>query len=133
VHEHDDDRLFELMRSQGVVTGRRDGELEQLRSIYDALCGWLFVDEDYEITPRIVTKAIVEQGKMNRSEVKLPADQIVAARAYVLVLAILGQLRAKNNWSRVAREVIYGEPPLTELGRAEAEWLAGGREPVVAA
>jgi predicted unusual protein kinase regulating ubiquinone biosynthesis (AarF/ABC1/UbiB family) len=127
VHEHDDDVLFELMRAQGVVTGRRDGELEQLRSIYDALCGWLFVDEEYEITPRIVTKAIVEQGKMSRSDVKLPADQIVAARAYVLVLAILGQLRAKNNWSRVAREVIYGDPPVTELGRAEAEWLGNGR------
>ena len=39
---------------------------------------------------------------MNRSEVKLPADQIVAARAYVLVLAILGQLKATNNWSRIA-------------------------------
>ena len=123
VHEHDDELLFELMRSQGVVTGRREGELEQLRSIYDALCGWLFVDEEYEITPRIVTKAIVEQGKMNRSDVKLPADQIVAARAYVLVLAILGQLRATNNWSRIAREAIYGDPPQTELGRAEAEWL----------
>ena len=31
---------------------------------------------------------------MSRRDVKLPADQIVAARAYVLVLAILGQLRA---------------------------------------
>ncbi len=60
---------------------------------------------------------------MSRSDVRLPASQIVAARAYVLVLAILGQLEATNNWSRIAREVIYDEPPVTELGRAEAEWL----------
>lgn len=41
----------------------------------------------------------------------------------MLVLAILGQLRATNNWSRIAREAIYGDAPETELGRAEADWL----------
>jgi hypothetical protein len=43
----------------------------------------------------------------------------------VLVLAILGQLEARNNWSRIAREMLYDEPPVTDLGRAEAEWLGG--------
>jgi hypothetical protein len=76
------------------------------------------------ISPDIVTQAIIEQGKMNRSEVKLPADQIVAARAYVLVLSVLGKLAATNNWSRIAREAMYGDPPQTDLGRAEAEWLS---------
>ncbi|HEX6391617.1 MAG TPA: hypothetical protein VFZ89_19285, partial [Solirubrobacteraceae bacterium] len=123
VHEGDEDALFEVMREQGVVSGRNHDELERIMRIYDALCGWLVVDEEVEISPRIVTRAIVEQGKMNRREVTLPADQIVATRAYVLVLAILGQLRATNNWSRIAREAIYDDPPETELGRAEAEWL----------
>jgi predicted unusual protein kinase regulating ubiquinone biosynthesis (AarF/ABC1/UbiB family) len=122
VHGGDSDRLFELMRDKGVVTGRNDEELERLMKIYDSLCGWLLEDDEVEITPRMVTRAIIEQSKMNRSEVKLPADQIVAARAYVLVLAILGKLLAKNNWSRIAREVLYDEPPVTDLGRAEAEW-----------
>ena len=126
VHESDNDALFELMRAQGVITGRNERDLELLMRIYQALCGWLLVDEEVEISADIVTTAIVEQGKMNRREVKLPADQIVAARAYVLVLAILGQLRASNNWSRIAREAIYGDPPMTELGRAEAEWLGVG-------
>jgi len=124
VREQDNDRLFELMLSQGVVTGRRNGEMEQLMRIYDALAGWLLVDDDVEIRPEIVTRAIVEQGKMNRADVKLPADQIVASRAYVLVLAILGQLRATNNWSSIACEAIYGDAPKTELGKLEAEWIA---------
>ena len=123
VHEWDVERLFEIMRQQGVVTGRKEGELEQIMSIYRSLCGWLLEDAEVEISPKIVTRAIAEQGKMSRSDVKLPADQIVAARAYVLVLAILGQLRARNNWASIAREAIYGDAPRTELGRLEAEWL----------
>ncbi len=123
LHEGDNDALFAIMRAQGVVSGSNDRELHLLLNIYDALCGWLTIDDEVEISPNMVTRAIVEQGKMNRGEVKLPADQIVASRAYVLVLAILGQLKATNNWSRIAREAIYGDAPETELGRAEADWL----------
>jgi predicted unusual protein kinase regulating ubiquinone biosynthesis (AarF/ABC1/UbiB family) len=124
VHRRDEDRLFELMRAEGVLTGRSQRDLDLLMRVYDTLCGWLLVDEEVTISSDVVSRAIVQQGEMSRSEVTLPANQIVAARAYVLVLAILGQLEASNNWSRIAREVLYGEPPMTELGRAEAEWAA---------
>jgi hypothetical protein len=43
----------------------------------------------------------------------------------MLTLAVLAQLRARGNWHRVAREWIYGEAPVTELGRAEAEFYGG--------
>ena len=36
-----------------------------------------------------------------------------------LTLAVLGQLRAQANWHRIAREWIYDDEPVTELGRAE--------------
>jgi hypothetical protein len=78
------------------------------------------------LTSDIATRAVLEQGNMRRGgygDIKLPADQIVAARAYVLVLAILGQLQATNNWFRIGREVIFGDPPQTELGRIEHEHL----------
>jgi predicted unusual protein kinase regulating ubiquinone biosynthesis (AarF/ABC1/UbiB family) len=127
VHQHDNDRLFELMRDQGVLTGRNERELDLLMGVYDTLCGWLLVDHEVTISPNLVTEAIIQQGKMSRSEIRMPASQIVAARAYVLVLAILGQLQASNNWSRIVREVLYDEPPVTDLGRAEAEWLASRR------
>ena len=41
------------------------------------------------------------------------------------MLGILAQLRATNNWFRIGREIVFGDEPATELGRAEAEWLAG--------
>jgi hypothetical protein len=49
----------------------------------------------------------------------------------MLTLAVLGQLHATANWHRIAREWIYGDDPVTELGRAEADFYR--RRPPVAA
>ena len=46
----------------------------------------------------------------------LPADHIFGRRVEMLTLAVLGQLRANANWHRIAREWIYGDEPVTELG-----------------
>jgi hypothetical protein len=54
----------------------------------------------------------------------LPADHLFGRRVEMLTLAVLSQLRARGNWHRVAREWMYGDPPQTELGRAEAEFYA---------
>jgi hypothetical protein len=40
---------------------------------------------------------------------------------------VLGQLHARANWHRIAREWMYGDPPATELGRQEAAFYARGR------
>jgi hypothetical protein len=47
----------------------------------------------------------------------------------MLTLAVLSQLRARRNWHSVAREWMYGDPPTTELGEQEAEFLARRRAP----
>jgi hypothetical protein len=44
-----------------------------------------------------------------------------------LTLAVLGQLEATANWHRIAREWLYGDPPATPLGEAEASFF--GRAP----
>jgi hypothetical protein len=43
----------------------------------------------------------------------------------MLTLAVMSQLRAKGNWHRIAREWIFGDPPVTELGAAETDFYAG--------
>ena len=48
-----------------------------------------------------------------------------------LTLAVLSQLRASANWHRIAREWMYGDEPVTELGREEADFY--GRSGVAAA
>ena len=47
----------------------------------------------------------------------LPADHIGRRVEKRCTLAVLGQLRAQANWHRIAREWMYGDPPVTELGR----------------
>jgi hypothetical protein len=50
----------------------------------------------------------------------LPPDHLFGRRVEMLTLAVLSQLRATGNWHRIAREWMYGDPPQTKLGRAEA-------------
>jgi hypothetical protein len=54
----------------------------------------------------------------------LPPDHLFGRRLEMLTLAVMSQLRARGNWHRIAREWIYGDDPVTELGRAEAEFYA---------
>ena len=49
-------------------------------------------------------------------------EHLFGRRMEMLTLAVLSQLRARNNWHRIAREWMYGDEPVTELGRAEAEF-----------
>jgi hypothetical protein len=37
----------------------------------------------------------------------------------------LGQVRARGTWLHLARVWVWGEPPPTALGRAEADFFAG--------
>ena len=54
----------------------------------------------------------------------LPPDHLFGRRAETLTLAVMSQLRATGNWHRIAREWIFGDEPVTELGRAEAAFYA---------
>jgi hypothetical protein len=54
----------------------------------------------------------------------LPADHIFGRRVEMLTLAVLGQLRAKANWHRIAREWMYADDPVTQLGEQEARFYS---------
>jgi hypothetical protein len=49
---------------------------------------------------------------------------VLARRLELFTEALLGQLRASANWHRIAREWMYRDEPVTELGRAEAGFYA---------
>ncbi len=57
----------------------------------------------------------------------LPPDAVLIRRMHGVVAAVLYNLRAGADWGAVAAEYLHGEPPATELGRAEAEYLAQRR------
>ena len=61
-------------------------------------------------------------GKMRHET--LPPEHLFGRRLEMLTLAVISQLRATANWHRIAREWVYGDEPVTELGRQEAEFYA---------
>jgi predicted unusual protein kinase regulating ubiquinone biosynthesis (AarF/ABC1/UbiB family) len=128
VYEGDEDELFAISVEQGIMQpGAPAAAREQFMDLYRVLTGWFLEDAEVTITPAVATAAILEHSQLRGpgfSDIELPADQIVAARAYMLVLAILGQLRATNNWFSIGRETVFADAPVTSLGRVEADWLA---------
>ena len=74
----------------------------------------------------------------------VPANELMGRRMEVGVLAVLGQLRAKRNWHRIAREWWFGDdarrpssaarsgPTSRAAGSAAAAmWVAADRAPEV--
>ena len=104
-----------------------EGALQQ----FDDFTWWYTRDEEIELTPEIATRVTIEMsdprssyfGQMRHET--LPPDHLLGRRLETLVLAVLGQLHSKANWHRIAREWIYGDPPVTELGRQEAAFYGG--------
>src|SRR5919204_26483 len=101
-----------------------EGILEQ----FDDFTWWYTRDEEVELTPEIATEVMIQMsdprsryfGKMRHET--LPPDHLFGRRLEMLTLAVLGQLHATANWHRIAREWIYGDDPVTELGREEADF-----------
>jgi predicted unusual protein kinase regulating ubiquinone biosynthesis (AarF/ABC1/UbiB family) len=122
VYARDAKALYEVSRREGVISGGPE-LVGPLMEKYEAATWWFMDDEEVTLTPDVATRLILEHGDMRKGfgDVRLPANQIVTLRAFSLVLGILGQLNATNNWFRIGREVIFGDPPVTELGRRELE------------
>ena len=55
-------------------------------------------------------------------------EAMFARRMETLTLAVLGQLEATANWHRIGREWVYGDPPATPLGEAEARFFSPAAE-----
>jgi len=104
-------------------------DAERLMDHMRAVGGWYLDDRVIEITPRRVMK-IIESTNDPRSEYfdlmrreSIPADELMGRRMEIGVVAVLGQLRAKRNWHRIAREWVYAESPATDLGQQEWEYF----------
>jgi predicted unusual protein kinase regulating ubiquinone biosynthesis (AarF/ABC1/UbiB family) len=103
-----------------------EGILDQLHD----MTWWYADDAEVELTPEIATEIMIEMSDPRSSHFSkmrhetLPPDHLFGRRLEMLTLAVMSQLRARGNWHRIAREWIYGDPPVTELGRQEAEFYA---------
>ena len=55
----------------------------------------------------------------------MPPSYVILDRVVWGMTALLGQLRAHGPWRAILAEYRKGDPPATELGRAEADWASG--------
>ena len=103
-----------------------------LEFIEDAIWWYTTSDEVVALSPEIATNVMIESSDPRSSHFRemrhqqMRPEHLFGRRMEMLTLAVLSQLRASNNWHRIAREWMYGDAPVTELGREEAAFYAQG-------
>jgi predicted unusual protein kinase regulating ubiquinone biosynthesis (AarF/ABC1/UbiB family) len=126
-YEGDAEALFEVISGLGALPP--DSGLAQpfLRN-YQAIFGWLLVDRPVTVDASVTGAMMRAYNDMRRLDefqsLTLPAEHFVLMRAVMLLIGLLGQLRATGSWLDVAREWLLGAQPTTELGRLEAPHFA---------
>jgi predicted unusual protein kinase regulating ubiquinone biosynthesis (AarF/ABC1/UbiB family) len=131
VTEDDADTLKELLGASGFLPHPEKVDAPAIMSYVRDSIWWYTVDEHVQLTPEIATRVVIESSDMRSSHFRdmrhqdIHPDHLFGRRMEMLTLAVLSQLRAGGNWHRIAREWMYGDEPVTELGRQEADFYAG--------
>jgi predicted unusual protein kinase regulating ubiquinone biosynthesis (AarF/ABC1/UbiB family) len=131
VVEGDPATLHALLASSGFLPEPERVDPEHLLAfIRDAIWWYTTADETVTLTPEIATQVMIESSDPRSSYFRemrhqdMRPEHLFGRRMEMLTLAVLSQLRASANWHRIAREWMYGDEPVTELGRQEAEFYA---------
>ncbi len=91
---------------------------------------WYAEDTEVQITREAVQRIAIQAGDPRSTHFRtmrhqdMNPEHLMGRRLELLVLAVLGELQATANWHRIAREWMYGDEPVTELGKQEAEFRA---------
>jgi predicted unusual protein kinase regulating ubiquinone biosynthesis (AarF/ABC1/UbiB family) len=132
VTERDADALHALLAGSGFLPHpERVNPVELLAFLTDVI-GWYATDAVVALTPEMATAVMIESSDPRSNHFRhmrhqdIRAEHLFGRRMEMLTLAVLSQLRACANWHLIAREWSYGDPPVTELGREEAEFYAQG-------
>ncbi|HTA04758.1 MAG TPA: AarF/ABC1/UbiB kinase family protein [Solirubrobacteraceae bacterium] len=128
VTEGDEQELHRLLAESGFLPHPERVDPEHLLAFIQSAIWWYTTDEVVELSPEIATEVMIESSDPRSSHFRemrhqdMRPEHLFGRRMEMLTLAVLSQLRARNNWHRIAREWMYGDPPVTELGRQEAEF-----------
>jgi predicted unusual protein kinase regulating ubiquinone biosynthesis (AarF/ABC1/UbiB family) len=133
VTELDAPKLHRLLADSGFLPDPEKVDADHLLAfVEDAIWWYTTADEQVELTPDIATQVMIESSDPRSSHFRemrhqdMRPEHLFGRRMEMLTLAVLAQLRASANWHRVAREWMYNDEPVTELGREEAEFYAQG-------
>jgi hypothetical protein len=125
--------LHRLLAQSGFLPEPERVDPENLLAfVNDAIWWYTTADEVVELTPEIATQVMIESSDPRSSHFRemrhqdMQPEHLFGRRMEMLTLAVLSQLHSSANWHRIAREWMYGDEPVTELGRQEAEFYAQG-------
>ncbi len=132
-HEGDGEELKRIWTETGFLKHPENFRPDKLLAQFRDATWWYVLDEDIELVPEIATQVMIDMsdprsqhfGQMRHET--LPADHLFGRRVEMLTLAVLSQLRTHANFHQIAREWIYDDEPVTELGREEAAFYAASR------
>jgi predicted unusual protein kinase regulating ubiquinone biosynthesis (AarF/ABC1/UbiB family) len=128
VVERDAQGLHRLLSESGFLPEPERVDPEHLLAFIDSAVWWYTTDEIVQLSPEIATAVMIESSDPRSTHFRemrhqdMRPEHLFGRRMEMLTLAVLSQLRASANWHRIAREWMYGDPPVTELGRQEAEF-----------
>jgi predicted unusual protein kinase regulating ubiquinone biosynthesis (AarF/ABC1/UbiB family) len=130
-YRQDAQGLFDVIAGLGALPP--DSRLaEPFLASYTTIFGWLLTEDeitvDGSMTAAMMRAYTDMRGLDGFDELVLPAEHFVLMRGVMLLIGLMGQLRAKGTFLDIAREWLLGDPPGTELGRVEAEFFAGRHE-----
>jgi predicted unusual protein kinase regulating ubiquinone biosynthesis (AarF/ABC1/UbiB family) len=134
VRDGDADKLHRTMAEMGYFdVDAAQIPKDRFFEHFQALTGWYVGGGELTITRELVGQVVIDMGDP-RSEywdmarhATMPPEALLARRMEMLVLGVLGQLEATADWSAIAAEWLFGEPPTTPLGELEAEFFDGRR------
>jgi predicted unusual protein kinase regulating ubiquinone biosynthesis (AarF/ABC1/UbiB family) len=130
VVEDDRETLHRLLAEAGFLPHPERVDQDILMEYVRDSIWWYTIDEEVGLTPEIATEVMIEASDPRSSHFRqmrhqdMRPEHLFGRRMEMLTLAVLGQLRATANWHRIAREWMYDEEPVTELGREEAAFYA---------
>jgi predicted unusual protein kinase regulating ubiquinone biosynthesis (AarF/ABC1/UbiB family) len=128
--EGDKETIMRLGAETGFFPEPEKFDPDRVMEHFRAATSWYTEDAEIQLTPEYATQVLIDMSDP-RSEYfgqlrheSAPPDHIFGRRMEVLTLAVLAQLHARGNFHRIAREWLYGDEPVTELGRLEAEFYS---------
>jgi predicted unusual protein kinase regulating ubiquinone biosynthesis (AarF/ABC1/UbiB family) len=128
VVERDAPALHRLLAESGFLPDPERVDPEHLFAFIDAAIWWYTTDETVQLAPEIATQVMLESSDPRSTHFRemrhqdMRPEHLFGRRMEMLTLAVLSQLHASANWHRIAREWMYGDEPVTELGTQEAEF-----------
>ncbi|WP_445148177.1 ABC1 kinase family protein [Baekduia sp. Peel2402] len=125
----DADEVHRHLSELGYLPDPDAFEPERVLGQLAAAGEWYFNRGFRRLSPQYVRESM-EKGGSPASEYfaemrrqTIPPQALLLRRMEGLLFSVLGELRAGADWGTLALEYMADEPPSTELGRVEAEWL----------